>query len=104
MRAFDDAACRRKRRARRAHLFVPRPRLGRALATVYCDRAAGARKRGLANRNRRRVRDTAVEAGSEWQAEITDTWDGWFSLDMGIDVEGERVPLLPILIRLLERG
>ena len=30
--------------------------------------------------------------------------DGWFSLDIGIDVEGERVPLLPILVRLLERG
>jgi superfamily II DNA or RNA helicase len=45
-----------------------------------------------------------VEAGSEWQADIADTGDGWFSLDMGIDVEGERVPLLPILVRLLERG
>ncbi|MFL5269300.1 MAG: DEAD/DEAH box helicase, partial [Stellaceae bacterium] len=46
----------------------------------------------------------SVEAGSEWQADIADTEDGWFSLDMGIDVEGERVPLLPILVRLLERG
>src|SRR5689334_11153860 len=45
-----------------------------------------------------------VEAGCEWQAEIADTGDGWFSLDMGIDVEGERVPLLPILVGLLERG
>ena len=45
-----------------------------------------------------------VEAGSEWQADITDSEDGWFSLDMGIDVEGERVPLLPILLRLLESG
>ena len=45
-----------------------------------------------------------VEAGSEWQADIADTGDLWFSLDMGIDVEGERVPLLPILVRLLERG
>src|SRR5215472_3468530 len=45
-----------------------------------------------------------VEAASEWQADIADTGDGWFSLDMGIDVEGERVPLLPILIRFLERG
>ena len=34
-----------------------------------------------------------VEAGSEWQADIADTGDGWFSLDMGINVEGERVPL-----------
>src|SRR5205807_9912759 len=45
-----------------------------------------------------------VEAGCEWQAEIADTGDGWFSLDIGIDVEGERVPLLPILVGLLERG
>jgi superfamily II DNA or RNA helicase len=45
-----------------------------------------------------------VEAGSEWQADIADNEEGWFSLDVGIDVEGERVPLLPILIRLLERG
>src|SRR5947209_686957 len=59
MRSFDDAVCRRKRRARSAYLFVSRPRLGRALARVYCDRAAVARKRGLANRNRRRIRDTA---------------------------------------------
>jgi len=45
-----------------------------------------------------------VEAGSEWQADIADTQDGWFSLDMGIEVEGQRVSLLPILVRLLERG
>ena len=45
-----------------------------------------------------------VEAGCEWQAEIADTGDGWFSLDIGIDVEGERVPLLPILVGLLESG
>jgi superfamily II DNA or RNA helicase len=45
-----------------------------------------------------------VEVGSEWLADIADTEDGWFSLDMGIDVEGERVPLLPILVCLLETG
>jgi superfamily II DNA or RNA helicase len=44
-----------------------------------------------------------IEEG-DWQAEIVDTGDGWFSLDMGIDVDGVRLPLLPILMPLVEQG
>ena len=38
-----------------------------------------------------------------WQAEISETESGWFSLDMGIIVDGERIPLTPLLANLFRR-
>jgi superfamily II DNA or RNA helicase len=35
---------------------------------------------------------------------VADSAGGGFSLDLGIDIDGERHPLLPILLRLQERG
>ncbi len=37
-------------------------------------------------------------------ARVSDAERGSFSLDLGIEVDGVRVPLLPILVRLMERG
>jgi superfamily II DNA or RNA helicase len=45
-----------------------------------------------------------VQTIGEWDVEVVDTGDGWFSLEMGIDIEGERHPLLPILTKLLDQG
>ncbi len=55
----------------------------------------------------------AVEAGfgprvaksvGGFDARVSDAERGSFSLDLGIEVDGVRVPLLPILVRLMERG
>ena len=40
---------------------------------------------------------------SDWEAEITDDANGWLSLDMGIVVEGQRLPLAPLLHGLFQR-
>jgi superfamily II DNA or RNA helicase len=38
-----------------------------------------------------------------WDAEFTENEGGWFSLDMGIVVEGKRLPLAPLLHNLFQR-
>lgn len=38
-----------------------------------------------------------------WHAEVHDEGNGWFGLDLGIDVEGQRVPLAPVLSELFAR-
>ena len=45
-----------------------------------------------------------VEAVGTYDVQVADAGPGRFSLDFGIEVDGERVPLLPILSRLIERG
>jgi superfamily II DNA or RNA helicase len=45
-----------------------------------------------------------IEATGDWDLDVTDTGDGWFSLEMGIDIDGTRHPLLPILTKLLDQG
>ncbi len=39
-----------------------------------------------------------VEAEEEWQANLTDAEARWFNIDLGIEVEGERIALLPLLV------
>ena len=39
-----------------------------------------------------------LEADDEWHAELTDAEARWFNIDLGIDVGGERIPLLPLLV------
>jgi len=41
---------------------------------------------------------------TSWHIDVTDTGTDWFDLDVGIDIDGERVPLLPILLDLFERA
>jgi len=40
---------------------------------------------------------------SAWEADIDEDENGWFSLDMGIVVEGRRLPLAPLLYDLFQR-
>jgi SNF2-related domain/Helicase conserved C-terminal domain len=45
-----------------------------------------------------------VEVDAPWPANISDEGAGfWFSLDIGIELDGNRVPLLPILIGALDQ-
>ncbi len=47
-------------------------------------------------------RHAVIDASGEWQADIEEGDGGWwFSLDLGIEVEGRRVALLPLLVRAL---
>jgi superfamily II DNA or RNA helicase len=47
-------------------------------------------------------RHRVIDAGGDWQAKIDEGEGGWwFSLDLGIDVEGKRVALLPLLLQAL---
>ncbi len=46
-----------------------------------------------------------VEAGDEWSAEVYESGAAqWFELELGIDVDGTRVSLLPVLIDALRRS
>ncbi len=38
-----------------------------------------------------------------WRAEIIETGSDWFDFDLSVEVEGERIPLLPILLDLFAR-
>ncbi|MDR2837841.1 MAG: DEAD/DEAH box helicase [Azonexus sp.] len=38
-----------------------------------------------------------------WEADLVDAGNGWFDLDMGIIVEGQRLPLAPLLAALFRR-
>ena len=48
-------------------------------------------------------RHRVVDGAGEWIAELEEGGGWWFSLDLGIVVEGERVTLLPVLSSLLAR-
>jgi superfamily II DNA or RNA helicase len=48
-------------------------------------------------------RHRVVDGAGEWTAELEEGSDWWFSLDLGIVVDGERVALLPVLSSLLAR-
>jgi superfamily II DNA or RNA helicase len=48
-------------------------------------------------------RHHVVDGGGDWTAALSEGSGWWFSLDLGIDVDGERVPLLPVLTALLRQ-
>ena len=45
-----------------------------------------------------------VQSVGDTDVRVTDSAPGSFSLDFGIEIDGVRIPLLPILTRLLDRG
>jgi superfamily II DNA or RNA helicase len=45
-----------------------------------------------------------IEINDDWDVDVVEAGNGWFSLDVGIEIEGRRVPLLPILIGIIDRG
>lgn len=48
-------------------------------------------------------RHQVAAADGEWRAEVEDKGGWWFSLELGVEVEGRQVPLLPILLSVLNR-
>jgi superfamily II DNA or RNA helicase len=48
-------------------------------------------------------RHRVVDAGGEWVAGVEEGVGWWFSLDLGVEIDGQRVPLLPVLTSLLRR-
>jgi SNF2 family DNA or RNA helicase len=45
-----------------------------------------------------------VQSVGDYDVRVSDAESGRFSLDFGIEIDGARIPLVPILSRLLERG
>jgi hypothetical protein len=45
-----------------------------------------------------------AQPADAWKVDVNDSGIDWFDLDLGIEVEGERIPLLPILLDLFERA
>ena len=45
-----------------------------------------------------------VQPDDVWRADVVDTGIDWFELDLGIEVDGLRHPLLPVLLDLFERA
>ena len=46
-----------------------------------------------------------LQPGDEWAIDVAeDIRPQWFELELGIEVEGKRIPLLPILVNALERA
>jgi superfamily II DNA or RNA helicase len=39
-----------------------------------------------------------------WRVDVTETGIDWFALDLGIEVDGSKVPLLPVLLDLFQRA
>ncbi|MGD9613888.1 MAG: SNF2-related protein [Alphaproteobacteria bacterium] len=48
-------------------------------------------------------RPRIVAGDGDWNAFVSEGGGWWFSLDLGIEIDGERVPLLPVLTSLLRR-
>ena len=48
-------------------------------------------------------RHRVVDGGGEWVAGVEEVGGWWFSLDLGVEIDGERVALLPVLTSLLAR-
>lgn len=46
----------------------------------------------------------SVEAGSEWSSHVEDETGWWFSLEIGIEIDGQITPLMPILIEALKKA
>ena len=62
-------------------------------------------RRGLAHHVRRGLSlSRGRQADDAWKVDINDSGIDWFDLDLGIEVDGERVALLPILLDLFDRA
>ena len=47
-------------------------------------------------------RHRVLEAAGDWEADLGETAGAWFSLDLGVLIDGERVPLLPVLAQAMQ--
>ena len=62
------------------------------------------RARAGGSRSPRTIPIAWSQADDAWKVDVTDTGIDWFDLDLGIEVDGERVALLPILLDLFKRA
>ncbi|NPD66586.1 DEAD/DEAH box helicase [Lichenicola cladoniae] len=72
--------------------------------TFVLDQVPALEAEGWQNKIERVFLPRAVAALGDYDVRVTDAEAGKFSLDFGVEVDGTRIPLLPILSRLLERG
>ena len=59
---------------------------------------------GWRNQIERAFGPRLVQSVGDYDVRVADAETGKFSLDFGIEIDGARIPLLPILSRLLDRG
>ncbi len=59
---------------------------------------------GWQNRIDKEFGPRVVQSVGDTDVRVSDSAPGSFSLDFGIEIDGARIPLLPILTRLLDRG
>ena len=68
------------------------------------ERLLGLQAIGWRNQIDRDFGPKMVQSVGGYDVRVTDAISGAFELDFGIEIDGERIPLLPILSRLLDRG
>ncbi len=68
------------------------------------DRVPALQALGWRNQIDRDFGPRTVQSVGDYDVRVSDAQAGSFSLDFGIEVDGARIPLLPILSRLLDRG
>ncbi|MCB8881416.1 ATP-dependent helicase [Acidisoma cellulosilytica] len=72
--------------------------------TFVAERAPALERSGWRNLIDRDFGPSLVETVGDYDVRVEDAESGTFSLDFGIEIDGTRSPLLPILSRLLDRG
>jgi superfamily II DNA or RNA helicase len=72
--------------------------------SFVADRVPALEGLGWRNLIDRNFGPSLVESVGDYDVRVEDAESGKFSLDFGIEIDGTRVPLLPILSRLLDQG
>jgi superfamily II DNA or RNA helicase len=72
--------------------------------SFVADRLPALERLGWRNLIDRDFGPSLVESVGDYDVRVEDAETGKFSLDFGIEIDGTRTPLLPILSRLLDRG
>ena len=90
-------------RGRMVHVHRGRDAAERWQAFIH-DRVPTLQALGWQNKIDRDFGPRTVQSIGEYDVKVSDAERGRFALDFGIEIDGTRVPLLPILTRLLDRG
>ncbi len=69
------------------------------MAQIYARSGAFSERGGLAIETGQSFQYQVVEGDGEWLVDIDEDSAFWFNLNLGIVVDGERVPLLPIITK-----
>ena len=90
-------------RGRMVHVHRGRDAAERWQSFIH-DRVPTLQALGWQNKIDRDFGPRTVQSIGEYDVKVSDAERGRFALDFGIEIDGVRVPLLPILTRLLDRG